>query len=82
MEQRPVHDEPEEDVDEKEWDRVPTEQEVDGPGRQQSEEHALRKRLQEDCVRAHRRTKFGPPAEKNIVLRLLERQNTDVALDD
>ena len=61
VQQHPVHDEPEQDVDEKERDRVPAEQEVDGPGCQDAEQHALGQRLQQDGVRTHGRAKLDPP---------------------
>ena len=60
VQQSPVHDEPDEDVDEKDWDGVPTEQEEDGPRGQAAQQHALGKRLQEDGVRTHRRSQFCP----------------------
>ena len=64
MQQRPVHEEPHQDVYQEEGERVPPEEEEGGPRGQRPQAHALRDRLEEQEVRAHRAAEFGPPGMK------------------
>ena len=65
MDEDPVADEPDEDVDEEDGDGVPPEEEGGRPGRQHAQQHALRDRLEDDRHRRRRYVQLPPPVEKS-----------------
>ena len=68
MDQDPVADEPCEQVDQKDGDGLPSEEEGGRPRGHDPQHHALGDRLEEDRRGGHRLAEFRPPESKSNYL--------------
>ena len=67
VDEYPVADEPDEDVDEEDGDGVPPEEEGRRPRRHHAQQHALRDGLEEYRHRRRRRVQLPPPESQREV---------------